>query len=881
MADGRILRSIVKKCDFLYDYDVLSKEKIINKYLKFFAGRFDPSGRSVNYVFHTGSICFDIVSVAALLIGCLAYEFSSNDEILADLGVGDMVLFKGKRYHWEGIKKLDKNSFGTDGEYIILRQDAKGKNGDEITYLPYEQYKHLIRPYYGESSVTDGRGIRREIANRNDFIAHILEISVADVPSSLDISVVVVADKNEFLEICNNLIIRYDGYKAVRLTDVVPVSYYSGSGEQFQIGKNPSKAEAVIKVTGKLSVARDLVLDKHGNRVIGLMVLNSGSYLNSTSELNDLLRRKSLKFAFVLAPFNSEACELAMEQYESANIFACTKEMMSGERHEVKESNMLTRELNRQISNILTHNTSVIRVNSFWGWEDFKKIKDKIYSLKQSNWSGEDRDTFLLSALALINLFSSSFFSMNQMENAVSSGEINRAVVSPGKRIEELLEIASRTASMQDRCAEIANSLLEMYVSLSEASPKEAALREFLTEHKFESIVIVVPKAYYAEIFAETFENEFKNVLCVTANRFDNQWRYDRIIVTGDIIGKKFDALQCFSVPEITMFLYEFEEKTFSYRKKKSKRTERKLIARIKGIDSEEYLKALETADDSDTDISDVTVREFSDLDEFVASLGVFDIRKLAVDSSGSEYSGTAEVKFVGTFTTGDQILFSKYYSAVVFNEAQGTVTETSPDKLLPGDILVFTKRNDYTSNIVDQIFEQLMSANKLSAEVQDAAEKAFYWKNVLREYKEMNNLKYSDLARELKSYGSSMRESTVRQWLMEESHVIGPRNVETMKTIAKVTQDSYLLEDPEAYFNACRVVRHYRREILSLIAQAINDKLSNKEPIHGSEFEIIYDNVDKLSETMELENVYELDEYATVSIGIVNHPISESEVLM
>ena len=79
MADERIMQSIVEKCDFLYDDALLSDEKIIEKYLMFFAKQFDPSERSVSFAFHTGSLCFDVVSVAALMIGCLAYEFSSND----------------------------------------------------------------------------------------------------------------------------------------------------------------------------------------------------------------------------------------------------------------------------------------------------------------------------------------------------------------------------------------------------------------------------------------------------------------------------------------------------------------------------------------------------------------------------------------------------------------------------------------------------------------------------------------------------------------------------------------------------------------------------------------------------------------------------------
>ena len=132
-----------------------------------------------------------------------------------------------------------------------------------------------------------------------------------------------------------------------------------------------------------------------------------------------------------------------------------------------------------------------------------------------------------------------------------------------------------------------------------------------------------------------------------------------------------------------------------------------------------------------------------------------------------------------------------------------------------------------------------------------------------------------------MKMFGSSLQEVTIRQWLIDESHIIGPRNVSTMKAVASVTKDPFLMSAPESYFEACGVVRHYRRKILSLIAEAINDKLSNKQPAHGSAFEVVYENVEKLSETMELERLFELDDVAMVNNGMVNRPISEAEVLM
>lgn len=880
MADDRIIQSIVEKCEFLYDDSLLSKEIIIEKYLTFFARQFDSTERSVSFAFHTGSLCFDVVSVAALMMGCLAYEFSSNDEILADLEPGDMVLYKGERYHWGGMEKRSLTPGEPEADYIILKQDAKGKNGPSTFSILYNRNKHLVKPYFGSSSVTDGRGIRKDKTNRNEFISNVLGIPLADVPTALDLSVIVVADKNKFIEIAKHLKIRYNEGKTVELTDVVPVSYYTGNGEQLQIGKNPSKTEAVIKVTSKMSMARELVLDNQGNRVIGLMVTNVESLSSNSAELADLLRRKKIKFACVVAPYSSDLCELAMEQYEDANMFACTKELLSGSNHEVKATNKLTEELNRQISNVLSHEINTVRVEGHWNWEQYRNIKGKLYAIKQSDWAGEDRDNFILSTMALINLFTTAFFSMERMEQAILGKSINLAVVSPKDRIAELKEIASKTLFMQEHCSAIVSMLSDMYSDLRDQSPKEAALLRFLEESPDIKIAIVVPKAYYADLFTIAFHNTFKKVVCVTANRFDRNEQYDLVIVTGDVNGKRFDALQCFAAPKIVLFLYEFEEKIVSFRKKKAAKSERKLNARIKGLKGKDFDQALENEDGDILEITENTMREFSDLDDYVDSMGLFNIRKLAAMGSGGEASNTAEVKFVGTFITGEQILFSKYYSAVVFNPNEGAVTEKSPEKLLPGDILVFAKRNDYTRNIVDWIFDQLMRMKKLSANVQEAAEKALYWKTALREYKNNNEMTYRAVAKNLRKYGSSLQEVTIRQWLIEESHIIGPRDAETMRTIAAVTQDPFLLSNSDGYFEACRIVRHYRREILSLIARAINDKLSNRQPVQGSVFEVVYQNVDKLSETMELENVFELDNVAVINNGMVNRPISESEVL-
>lgn len=880
MENNNIIKAITEKCDFFYGDSLLSKEVIIVKYLKFFSKQFNPDERSLSFAYHTGSICFDAVSVAALIIGCLAYDLSSNDEILSALEIGDMVLYKGERYHWGGVSKWSHDPDVEKTDYILLNQDAKGKNGPSNIRIPYERNKHLVKPYFGTSDKTDGRGIRKDRSNRNDFIASILNIPLNEVPTTIDFSVVVVSDKNKFIEIFKPLRIKYAPDKYVNLYDVFPVSYYTSSGEETQIGKNSSKAEAVIKVTSNISMARELVLDRHSNKAIGLLVLDAEAILSNMSELNDLLRRKSLKFAYVLSPFNSKTCYLSMEQFEDAKMFACTKELLSASAHKVQTSNVLTCELNGQIQNIINRHIKEIPISGSWSWEEYRGLKENIYAIKESNWTGEECENFILSSLALINLFTTSFFSMDDMEMAISNGSINSTVVSPEKRLSELLEIATRAHTLIDRCEDIVNSLMEMYSKLKYFSPKGSEIIDFIENNPFKSIALIVPKAYYVDIFSLLYENHYPNVSCMTANRFDKQETYDIIISIGDINGKRFDVLQCYSSPEILVYLYDYEHKTFSRKKRLATKSEKKLNARIKGLSGNEYEEAIH--DDATDEIPEQIIKEFSELDEYVESIGIFDIKRFASQSSSNnQNSAVSEVQFVGTFTTGDQILFSKYYQAVIFDQENEKVIEKSPEKLESGDILVFTKKNDYTRNIVDQLFDQLLRTHKLSDEVQLAAVKAFYWKEALRDYKEKNGMSYSTLAKAFKQMGSALQEVSIRQWLIEESSIVGPRELKTMELIAKVTNDADLLSDPESYYEACRTVRHYRREILSMIAMAINEKLSNKTPIPGSISEIIYNNIDNLSETIELESVVELDEILRVSINMVNRPITESEVLL
>ena len=108
-----------------------------------------------------------------------------------------------------------------------------------------------------------------------------------------------------------------------------------------------------------------------------------------------------------------------------------------------------------------------------------------------------------------------------------------------------------------------------MYENLYVSNPKGIWLRQLIHKKSNIRITFIVAKAYYMDLFRHLFaENIGNNIVCCTANRFDAGKQYDRIVVLGDITGKRFNPLQCYAAMKIEMLLYDCEEKTFQYKKK-------------------------------------------------------------------------------------------------------------------------------------------------------------------------------------------------------------------------------------------------------------------------------------------------------------------------
>lgn len=143
---------------------------------------------------------------------------------------------------------------------------------------------------------------------------------------------------------------------------------------------------------------------------------------------------------------------------------------------------------------------------------------------------------------------------------------------------------------------------------------------------------------------------------------------YESILVVGDISGKKFNPLQCHYAKNIDILLYECENKSFGYQKKKKDKSEKRLNSKICGIGyNEENLEDIYSSKEEE-----IIVQEFSDLEEYIETLNVLDIGRFVESGLVSNSSSlTSEVKYVGVFVTGERIFFQNTIRRLCLNTKQ------------------------------------------------------------------------------------------------------------------------------------------------------------------------------------------------------------------
>ncbi|MBQ8302448.1 MAG: DrmE family protein [Clostridia bacterium] len=870
------MKKLIDKCDLYFEGHIISKELLLQNYADFLAGNFEKK-HNVAISLHTGSICFDIITIVFTAISNIVYNQDNAEDFVTSLNVGDMVLYKKTRCRFEGITTLS----GETIRRAVLYSETvtRGLVLENREYVK-EDWWNKISPYNGKSTKFDARGIRTDNKKRNDFLSSVLEMETDEIPAYIEKSSVIVMNRERSERVIDNLEIVYDG-KRIKITEIIPVSYCS-ENEEYPYGGNPGKIEPAIKITNNISNARSLVTGSwEGNKmwvhdVIGVSVIGFGAISRARTEVTEIMKRRKLKYVFVSYNIASEDGETLLDEVADASVFACTTEYLLNSSMPIVKQNPYTIELDKQVESVINHETKALPVKTFdCDWGSYRNVQIALARLRHS--SARLAEDYVPLAHAMMNLMITSVFPLELMEDLVDKGILG--VESPIQRIERLTEMTSQfIGEDRDVAQTVLNFLEDGYLTLLTSSPKEKRLFALLEENRGKRIALIVPKAYYANILYNQnileYFDDASHLSIATANKFDYSQQYDIIIAIGAFWGKKFDPFRCRSASTIYVMVSAVEENLFKYRRKLASAVEYKFNVYAKvPMDAIDIQEEIYTDGATEEEVAEV-IGSTIDVAAYINQ--IFETRSLEMLNTGSgNHTGMSEISHIATCADGEKIFFTKKYRAFVFDSAKEDVVEMSVDKLSPGDTVIFKSNGNETKDIVTTLLDKYLAEyNTADIELQMAYLRSQLWKEVLREYRVRNNLSFKALAKRLEKCGSKKHEVTIQSWLADDSYIVGPQDLETYIAIAEMTQNQEMLADPKAFCDACDTIRRVRVGFLKLIAKTIISKYSGRLTDDSDMARVVSENIDDISILAQIEAITPvMDKKAP--INMINRPIS------
>ena len=746
MVSKDAILDILKSCDIALEGNVISKELVLRSFLQFLAESSYKDKHNNGFILHTGSICYDACAIAYAAITCLLEDHIDPREVVESLKKGDFCLYaRGSKL----VKcKCKSKEYDNDAQVkkIVLIGPKNAEYG-----IPLERWNQ-IKPYNGKSKRLDGRGIKKISSRQNEqFFTQVLGIEKTSVPNVIDNSVVLVMDRELAEKIIKKISFVSNGQN-YPLLDLLTASYFT-EDEEYSFGKNVAKSEVNLKITGKVSVARNLILSRDGNKHIGLIISGNEIIGRNSSEIPELLKRKSIPYVHLLANLDSTNILALVQEAGKPEIYACSKKFLSNisdTSNEVVVENVYTQELHRQISLVKDHQINKHVIEGYLSWDEYKIFKKNIFFVKINASDSEEKENFIVNAYSLMKLFLTAVFDIELFDRCVNQGLVK--VENVDTRFDTLKQNAQVFSDdVRGKAEEIIIVLEMLRENLLRESKKELQICDFVRLHHDKKIAIVVPKAFYITLLKETGIDKVVDspelLTIVNANKFDNKETYDFVIAVGVMSGKRFDIFKCASSKNIEVFLYDFETILFKHQYRRAKKAEDELNRINVNISLLPEELTSDSSDAFEKDVDEIERNE-ADVDEYVKQLEERALFKRI--ESGKNDNLQSEVIAVGTFEDGEKIFFSKFYRAYILDKENGDVKEVDVSDIEEGDSIVFTKNDEQTHDIVDSVLKNLINERKLDQSIEIAYAHSILWKEKFRSYVERNKISPKEMAAQM-----------------------------------------------------------------------------------------------------------------------------------
>ena len=859
---------LFKNCDIRYKSEVISNADIIQSLEAFYLRILSSEEHVTGISLHTGSICFNIIDFIVVVFLCILNNEWNNDDIISTLNNGDPVVYKGKRYIYEGIQSLAPVPHSRERiQYIVLSESANKK-----FKIPFDNHP-AVYPYNGRAVTT--KGAKGNSNKRTQFLQDALDYSKDEITGIISSSVVVVMKKSIADEILNNVTINCNG-NDYEITDLIRISYFTDSNKEIRYKGNSDNNEASIKICPTLSVAADQLSGSDRKTYLAVAIFDERILTRDVSNL-DLFLNNPLNFSFVSAPVYLPTAFDLLEHSENRKTFACTKSFLLNNIKADSERLGEIGKINRQISSIVDKEIKVIDVeDDYLSWNQMKICKDALKRIADNNFASLDKDDFVVLAHSLLNYYKTTVFDEGILQKMYVDGTISASP--PQQKFDELLRL---TDTLPEEIDSDVITVVEYIDSLSKhfglSNPKYEELSKILRGCTGKNVLIVVPKPYYETIIKCVLSGKTNNRIYVsTARKIDRTQNYDMIILVGEDL--RFNPELCMFAKQIIYLLYDCEKKIHDYMRKKNS-------SLIRGLNTE--ISAENDLDDE----ADIEVEKTVISDKFIENVltnTVFErkMNELLLNENKEAHgssSSTLKVKRVAKLEDNRTVFFSQYYKAYVFNEIAGEIVEKEVADLAAGDMVIFTAQKSSTLDVIDDVLSS--TQNSLNENNRKCYERTKRWRKVLKEYYLEHKITITELGEVLKNNGLPVDIQAVRIWLDDYAHTICPQAPESLRVIGQITNDEDLMNNYMDYYESGRIVKKIRANIRQLIKTVIFSRITNKEIVDSDGDDVykqiaqyISDNYDELCDVGIIENLWERD-ISSVTPYSVNRPLEMQEV--
>lgn len=858
----------ISRCDVYLEGNWISNEIVLKTAEEFLEETLAEKKHSAALLLHTGSICYDAIAFVLCVLANIIFDENDAVEEAASIEKGSTVSYQKKLWKFEGLYEGSEKIF--QGKYML-----KGDNGSTM-YITEASIGALL-PYNGNAKKLSGKGVRATKSKRIEFLNEILNLKQNEIVATSRLTTILYMDNAELDYLLDNLAISFpEENKTYSILDLVTVTYYTNTLE-FRKRGNASNNEPAIKVTNSIERARDLIVEGEESEVLGFAAFRSEAYRKNAIDFEELLKRRKLRFSWLISKLEYNPWIEAQLDDESQNveILAFSDRLLNTIDPKICEENVITLQLAKETSIASSREFASELVESSILWKDYKRIKNKILFVMNNCLEDDNAIQFSKWSYSMLKFFNNAFFTMSEYET--TQGEYYQNGIRQEFELQRA-KIQLFANLIREKAEEVLAFIEKLYYENETVNEKRNRIKQYVFDNKYNNVLFVIPSIRYENLFNQYATNHMKFMrfsyhVCAEAKvKSVDLSKYDCVIFTALMNFDKVNPVDLIGAKKVVVFVYDAQIRLY-------KKVARDYIDYIKKINSRNPFDLIESiiqedlySVENETEIAETLEENLQDSDLQEAFMKVFlqSEKYQSKEYFGYQHEGGLEAYKYGQFVTGEQIIFTKGYEAYVLDSTEGTVIEKKVDELEAGDRLIFTINDDKTKDIVDEL---LVGICERSEDIKQAYDLVRGWKEKFRKLKYEKGWTYVDISRMFKQNNCNMTPQTIRQWIDEQSHIVGPKEKEKFMHIGKVIADSEMEDNYLIYAEATSKIRSIRIKILKLIESAVVADINGVNYDEDGMFKDTIERIREIAVIKQLERIEVIDSFK-IQINRANRPI-------